>query len=690
MTDNNKSGQIDQKFALAFLAAFAVTVALFLVFQISEVNKQVSFPFSHIVNDVKIKQASQDKSAGVAVEGIVKFASEDDFKNFLALAQMSQSTGGGYGGGLTNEKGISMDAAVPATPKMEQSTVGAGATNNAPRASQTNVQVAGIDEPDIVKTDGKRIYYSRPASYYFGGWNGISNGRLKIGSIPPEQMQGETKIVNAYPPDKLAVSQTLNAGGDLLISGSRLAVFAGNQITGFDVTDPAKPVEAWKIRLEDNNEIVASRLYGKNIYLVSKSTINVYHPCPIKPLAAGGSPMIVQCGEIYHSRPEFNADAIYTALAIDITTGAVEKSLSFVGSSTTSLLYMSQSGIYVTWGFSGDYVAFLHSFFNEKATDLVPAYMIERVGKLAEYDLSQEAKFTEITMIIQNYRASLSDDEKIRFDNEISNRMVEFAKIKARDLIRTGIIKLSSEDLSIQASTSVPGTPLNQFALDEYLGNLRIATTVGGGWSMLGSMGESANDIYVLSSDLAMLGSIQGLGLDERIYSARFVNDLGYLVTFKQTDPFFVIDLSDPKKPALKGELKIPGYSAYLHPLDKNLVLGIGKENWKVKISLFDVSLPADPKEVAKYNLDDFWSEVETNHHAFMLDAANKIFFVPGSKGGYFYSYKDNNLMLKKAVAGTAVKRAVYLGDFYYVVYDDKISVMSAQSFEKVNEVSLY
>jgi len=205
---------------------------------------------------------------------------------------------------------------------------------------------------------------------------------------------------------------------------------------------------------------------------------------------------------------------------------------------------------------------------------------------------------------------------------------------------------------------------------------------------MFGSMGESANDIYVLDEQLALLGSVQDLGLDERIYSARFVDDLGYLVTFKQTDPFFVVDLSDPKKPELKGELQIPGYSAYLHPIDKNWVLGIGKENWKVKISLFDVSLPSKPKELAKYNLDDDWSEVESNHHAFLLDSANNIFFLPGSRGGYFFSYKGGKLELKKALAGSAVKRAIYLGDFFYVLSDGKITVMSAQNFEKVNELS--
>jgi uncharacterized secreted protein with C-terminal beta-propeller domain len=689
--DAKISGQIDQKFALGFLAAFAITVAIFLVIQISSVNDQVSSPFTHVINSALDKQLASDKIAVEAVKGVKKFESEDDFKKFLSEAQMAQISSGGFGTGFGGmEAASSQEAAIPSADRKTDANTSAtsGSGGAAGRVSQTNVQVAGIDEPDIVKTDGKTVYYSQPMSYYRTSYEDIvSNTKMGAMSVPP-QPQGETAIIGAYPPDKLAKNGVIPAGGELLMSKNRLAVFSNNQINGYDITDQKKPVEIWKIRFEDNNRLVGSRLYGSKIYLVSKTTIDTYHPCPIRPLTLDDSPMIVRCGEIYHPDPDFNADVIYTALIVDSATGAIEKSLSFIGSSGSSLLYMSKDGIYVTWGYSGDYIKFYYDFLTEKAASLVPGYLAERIGKLAQYDISNAAKFTEVQTIMRNYQASLSRDDQLKFNNEMANRMLEFAKTRSRELERTGIVKLSVPDLQIKASGSIPGSPLNQFALDEYNGNLRVATTVGGGWSMFGSMGESANDIYVLDEQLGLLGSVQDLGLDERIYSARFVGDLGYLVTFKQTDPFFVVDLSDPKKPELKGELQIPGYSAYLHPIDKNWVLGIGKENWKVKISLFDVSLPSKPKELAKYNLDDDWSEVESNHHAFLLDSANNIFFLPGSRGGYFFSYKGGKLELKKALAGSAVKRAIYLGDFFYVLSDGKITVMSAQNFEKVNELS--
>ncbi len=144
---------------------------------------------------------------------------------------------------------------------------------------------------------------------------------------------------------------------------------------------------------------------------------------------------------------------------------------------------------------------------------------------------------------------------------------------------------------------------------------------------------------------------MENLGLAERIYSARFYGDRGYLVTFRQTDPFYVLDLSVPQEPKLKGELKIPGFSSYLEELEDNLVLGVGRENFKVKVSLFDVSDPSNPIELDKYLLDEGWSEVLDNHRAFLKDERHKIFFLPSHKNGYVFSYADKKLKLEKEVS---------------------------------------
>jgi len=226
--------------------------------------------------------------------------------------------------------------------------------------------------------------------------------------------------------------------------------------------------------------------------------------------------------------------------------------------------------------------------------------------------------------------------------------------------------------------------------LDEYEENLRIATTFGErfGCRGFGTGGrESANDVYVLDKNLKIIGAIKDLGMQERIYSARFIGDSGYLVTFRETDPFYVLDLSNPKKPELKGELKIPGYSSYLHPITEDKILGIGKENWQVKISLFDVSQVENPKESDKYLLDESWSDILNTHHAFLLDTKHDVFFLPGSKGGYVFSYKDDKLKLIKAVSEISARRAIYINDYLYIIGDDKIVVLNENDWEKINEM---
>ncbi|KKU39319.1 MAG: hypothetical protein UX55_C0039G0006 [Candidatus Azambacteria bacterium GW2011_GWE2_46_45] len=179
----------------------------------------------------------------------------------------------------------------------------------------------------------------------------------------------------------------------------------------------------------------------------------------------------------------------------------------------------------------------------------------------------------------------------------------------------------------------------------------------------------------MLDEKLNIRGSVQGLGLTERIYSVRFIEDKGYVVTFRQTDPLYVLDLSDPARPELKGELKIPGYSAYLNP--------------QVKISLFDVSQPTQPAEKDKYILDEYWSEVLSTHHAFLLDKKHEIFFLPGGKGGYVFSYKNDKLELRKAISGVSAKRAVYINDYLYIIAEDKITVLNEIDWEKINELEL-
>jgi hypothetical protein len=195
------------------------------------------------------------------------------------------------------------------------------------------------------------------------------------------------------------------------------------------------------------------------------------------------------------------------------------------------------------------------------------------------------------------------------------------------------------------ASGSVPGWLVNQYALSEWDGHLRVATTArdsGDGFdgpSPSASTGTvSASAIRVLKQQggtLVETGKVDGLGKGEQIYSVRFIGPRGYVVTFKQTDPLYSVDLADPAKPTVTGELKITGYSAHLQPAGDNRLIGIGQEADKdgrtqgTQVSLFDVADPKNPKRLAQHHIAGGYSEAEYDPHALLWWPATNLLVVP-------------------------------------------------------------
>ncbi len=608
------------------------------------------------------------------VEGIKKFASEKDFKSYLKEGEAATQY---FGWRLPLAR-----AELPAVPLMMAEEV-----SLPERVSETTVQVPGIDEPDIVKTDGKEIYFSPGRIWPI--WREPIIMERKI--IPPYK-ESKTKIIKAFPPTDLAIDSEIETSGDLLLTKNVLVIFSGQEIVGYNVSDPKKPEKKWEIKLDEKNSIVTARLYNDKIYLVTKNLIDETHPCPIKPLTIEEKAIEISCQEIYHPILPVPVDVTFLAMILDPLSGQIEKKISFLGSSGQSVIYMSEKALYITYSYYESIVKFFSQFLKEKCQDLIPGWVLEKLKKLEGYDISEQAKILELQNILEKYQSSLDEDERLRVENELSNRMSDYYKKEKRELAKSGILKIELEKFEISAHGNIPGYPLNQFALDEYQENLRIATTVGErfGWFGFGmGRGESANDVYILDRNLKIIGKIEDLGLGERIYSARFIENKGYLVTFRQIDPFYVLDLSVPQKPELKGELKIPGYSSYLHPISKDKILGIGKEDWQVKISLFDVSRAENPKELDKYILDESWSDILNTHHAFLLDKKHQVFFLPGSRGGYVFSYQNDKLSLVKAVSGISARRAIYINDYLYIIGDNKITVLSEIDWQKVKELEI-
>lgn len=662
-------------------------------------------------------------------EGLERSGNEADLREWLAAAdEKADAFGYGFGGMAVRTMALEANVGAPMpTAIADMAPSDAGQKAEVERVSGTNVQVSGIDEPDILKTDGERIFFAPQT--WFRPWLGpvlfrgapepsidvdvveegtSGSGTAAVSAMPseeepvsdkrmiapmPERQEPTVKVIDAFPPESLAVASEIDRTGEMLLHDGTLAVFSHDGIFAYDVSDPASPSEKWSYDYEKDHGLVTARLKDGIVYAVLRSWVDRGRPCPIVPLSSAGSDVIVPCGDVWHPRAPVPSDATYTVVAIDASTGATRSAVSFVGSWDSSALYMSADSIYATWTVPPDIFDFTAAFTMENS-DIFPSTVVSRVRTLASIDISDRAKLVELQVILEDWMRGLDDDARLMIENDLSDRGERFMKAHQRDYQRTGIVRIGVEGLDVLADGTVPGSLLNQFSMDEHAGHLRVATTVGGrrgfGWQFgFGGTDASVNDVYVLDADLNTTGSVTDLGEGERIYSARFVGDEGYVVTFRETDPFYVIDLSDPKRPRKAGELKIPGYSSYLHPVTDDLILGVGKEENKVKLSLFDVSDPASPRETAKYTLEEYWSDVLSTHHAFLLDADKGVFFMPGGKGGYVFSYGPASLDLVKAVSGVNARRALYVNDYLYVVGDDRIVVLDQRDWGRVNELDL-
>jgi uncharacterized secreted protein with C-terminal beta-propeller domain len=593
----------------------------------------------------------------------------------------------GFGFGRGVSLGVARDFTA-SMPMMELSTTAGlgGATEEKAvvnRVSETNVQVQGIDEPDIVKTDGNEIYYSNQ-SYVFDVEPRTMMEPSEIGEqmdiAPAPRYRGVTLGINALPLDKLGINAEIDGIGNLLLQDNVLVVFNNDGLQAYDVVDPAEPKELWDLDYADKNYLAGARLYGDEIYFITKTRVSEYSPCPIEPFAVNGVSMPITCGQIYHPVAPAPVDTTYNVAVINMKDGAVKNQVSFLGSSSRSNLYMSTENIYLSYFSPVDTLKVMLNLF-EASSDVLPAELIAKIKTVANYDISTQAKMTELQQLIAKYMNALDSDEQMRIENELENRTKDFVEDNLRALEETGIVKISVKDLEVKANGMVPGHLLNQFSMDEYKGNLRVATTIGDSWS------ASINDVYVLDKNMKTIGSALDMGEDERIYSVRFIEDKGYVVTFKQTDPFYVLDLSNPKDPEITGELKIPGYSAYLHPLAENMILGVGKEDQYVKISLFDVSDPTKPVEKDKYSLKAYWSDVINTHHAYLQDDKYEVFYLPSNEGGYIFSFAGNEFELVKTVSGVRAERAVFINDNLYVIGQNKMVVLDEKTWERVGEL---
>ena len=399
----------------------------------------------------------------------------------------------------------------------------------------------------------------------------------------------------------------------------------------------------------------------------------------------------------------------------------------------TSKGKVTQSGNYNTMRVSGDYVYLLSDFDASivNGRDAIGEYVPSVQGKLVEDSnicMPQYVRGDTYTVVssfsLKNPEEKV--DSKAIFGCSglvyVSKNNIyvceSYYNSDDSDVTQTCIRKISYKDGILKAvgQTKIDGTLNDSFSLDEYEGNLRLVTTVSSngdsGIMPLVLFGDSAdseiakqedtNYLYILDEKLNELSKIEDIAKDEQVYSARFIGKTGYVVTYKQTDPLFSIDLSDPKNPQIIGELKIPGFSEYLHPYGDGLLLGIGMDvddtgttTNGVKLSMFDISNPEDVAEVQKYVMEDCYStNVTYEYKAAMIDVEkNLIGFVAYGENTkyYIFSYDESGFqcLFEREMTGYGNVRGLYAGEYFYLVSENTVEKYELNGFKKVDDIVL-
>lgn len=394
---------------------------------------------------------------------------------------------------------------------------------------------------------------------------------------------------------------------------------------------------------------------------------------------------------------------------------------------------VSQSGSFHTMRVNGDYVYLLSDFYASASNgkDAIGEYVPSVQGKIiGESNICMpqyvRGNFYTVVSAFSMKNPEEKVDSKAIFGGSglvyVSQNNIyvceSYYNSEDSDVTQTCIRKLSYKDgkLETVGQTKIDGTLNDSFSLDEYDGNLRLVTTVSANGNsgvmpliLFGDTAENdleqqkdTNYLYVLDKDLKELAKIEDIAQDEQVYSARFIGEMGYVVTYKQTDPLFSIDLSDPKNPNIVGELKLPGFSEYLHPYGDGLLLGIGMDvddtgttTNGVKLSMFDISNPETVEEVQKYVLEDCYStDIAYNYKAAMIDVDKNLigFMAYGSSSKYYiFSYdKDGfNCVFEREISGYGNVRGLYAGKYFYLISGNTVEKYELDGFKKVDDIVL-
>lgn len=453
--------------------------------------------------------------------------------------------------------------------------------------SGTNVQERGVDEADIIKTDGRRIFT-------------LSQGRLVVVDARQRRVTGSVQVAEGW-------SSEMFLHGDSLLLVVRV-------YDSYDHDTHGTQTVLQRIEVHDGRPSITATLRVQGDYLSARSVDGIarvvmrydpQHSFPfVYPRGAAGESAAQQANRdaILNSTlddwlPRYTLSGRHPSLGDRLTRCAdVHAPTVFSGLGLTTVMSVAIDG------------------------DLDPSSSAAVTAPGDTVYASTDSLYVATTRWLD---AAQYDGDDAAWERAWRDR-------------RTSVHRFSLDaggTASYEASGDVLGTVHNQFSLSEHDGRLRIVTTVGDSWDR-----DSESHVRVLEQHgdrLTEIGSVGGLGRGEDVQSVRFVGDIAYVVTFRQIDPFYIVDLTDPAAPRVTGELKIPGFSAYLHPISDDLVLGVGADADAAgvvtgsKVSLFDVSNMAAPREIDVWTIADTRNDIGWDHHGFLWWAPERIAVIP-------------------------------------------------------------
>ena len=580
--------------------------------------------------------------------------------------------------------------------------------------STTNVQEEGVDEPDIVKTDGRRLFIVRAGTLL----------RLAV---------DDAAVTSRLP---------LENARDMLIAGDRLVVFSDRYDApsppGVPVPMPLpqpiagrtgpggaggsvamSPAYGWGG--SPRTRITTVDISGDGMRVVSTADVDAAYVS--SRLAGGRARVVLQSSAgiaadlVAVARPDASAEARAATVEQNrriVDEAPIERWLPTVstGSGEPAPL-VDCAQVHRPPTFAGLGLVSVVSFDPDSPDDRAATAVL---GSGQTVYSSADRVYVAAPKVPDQPVAVDAADAADAVRNPPATVVEQWQE---RTLVHA--FDVSGDSVNYRASGEVRGSLLNQFSMSEYDGRLRIATTDRfAGMSTttapqpgrpldFGRIGESFVSVFEDRGEvLEVIGSVGGLGRGEQIYAVRFIGELGYVVTFRQTDPLYVVDLRDPTAPAVRGELKVSGYSAYLHPVGDGRLLGIGQDATEegrrlgTQVSLFDVSDPAAPRLVTRRALGYGASAVEYDHRAFLWWAAEDLAVLPvvsygrdaasSFVGSVAMTVAGDTLeergRVDASVGGQAI-RSIVIGDRLFTLTESRLIVNDLDTLDEITSVPL-